>query len=362
MSFDWGGMAGGVQDALEQLLQKRILEEKMALAQRQQAAEEQHRAAVLGEQQAGRQQQGQQFDRTFGHTERVYNEGAPLRDVNLRGAELGNETKGFDLGRAKGDAAIQDELGADPKLGSVIKGVRAGLRAPGADDPTGERGEAESQRERDFRASEGGKNRAATITAAGIRGAGMGGTRPMTQGQRAALATGLRKDYNANVKGARTIATQVQMMNEAWKNYDVNPNAASQGILVTFQKILDPDSVVRESEYARSFDGQSLMDRMRGAVDNKLVGGAGIPKEQLVGFKEVAERFAAGYAQKAQDYQGVIDANAEEFGIDPQLLYSGGEFDTPEPTTEGGGGPAVGTERMINGVPAVWDGKGWKRK
>ena len=41
---NWGMAAGGAQDAMQQMLEQRILEEKMALAQRQQQAEEQYRA------------------------------------------------------------------------------------------------------------------------------------------------------------------------------------------------------------------------------------------------------------------------------------------------------------------------------
>ena len=359
MALDWGRMAGGAQDALQQLLEQRMLEEQMALAQRRQAAEEQHRAATLGETRASREQQQGQFDKTFGQDVRKYDEvevpesRARTGFTRAQTARTEQTTAQEATAESERQAASADIM-ADPKLAPVLKGVRAGFRAPGAEDPTGEV-------ERSFTAGERAKDRGATIAAAGIRASASGSQRPMTQGQRAALSAGLRKDYNANVKGARTIATQVQMMNEGFKNYDVNPNAASQAVLVTFQKILDPTSVVRESEYARTFDGQALLDRMQGALEKWSSGGAGVTKEQLAGFKELADRFAAGYAQKAREYQSVIDANADEFGIDKSLIYSGSEFDGAD-TLEPSGGPAVGTERTINGVPAVWDGRGWKKK
>ena len=49
MPFDWGGMAGGAQQGLEDLIARQILQEKMALAQRQQAAEEAEPGKATGE-------------------------------------------------------------------------------------------------------------------------------------------------------------------------------------------------------------------------------------------------------------------------------------------------------------------------
>ena len=51
--------------------------------------------------------------------------------------------------------------------------------------------------------------------------------------------------------------------------------AGSQAVLVTFQKILDPTSVVRESEYARSASGLSLIEQVAGALERLKEGGAG---------------------------------------------------------------------------------------
>jgi len=53
-----------------------------------------------------------------------------------------------------------------------------------------------------------------------------------------------------------------------------SPNAAIQTILVTFQKILDPTSVVRESEYARSATGVSALRRIEGLIQRLIIGGA----------------------------------------------------------------------------------------
>ena len=52
-------------------------------------------------------------------------------------------------------------------------------------------------------------------------------------------------------------------------------------LFVTFQKMLDKDSVVRESEYARSGAGQSLKNQLAGFFEKKAVGGAGGPPSRV---------------------------------------------------------------------------------
>lgn len=343
--INWGMAAGGAQDAMQQMLEQRILEEKMALAQRQQQAEEQYRAAQLAEQAAGRGDQNTRFNSELTWNKEKFGAEAPGRDADVAhtkaltgGQVIKNVTEGMQAGetaRVLGlRPAAEDRIAKRPGGQAALDTSMAGITSKGVDP-----NDLDGAVNRTFVADENKKDRGATIAAAGLRSASMGGQRPMTQGQRAALATGLRKDYNANVKEARTIAQQTDLMNRAWENYDADPNGASQGILVTFQKILDPTSVVRESEYARTFDGQAVLDQMAGAFERLKQGGSGVPKAQLEGFKRLAEQFAQGYAGKAQEYQGIIDANADEFGIDKTLIYREGEFGGTAPV---GQAPAAG--------------------
>ena len=120
---------------------------------------------------------------------------------------------------------------------------------------------------------------------------------------------------------ARTIATQVQMMNEGFKNYDVNPNAASQAVLVTFQKILDPTSVVRESEYARTFDGQAILDRMqriRTPAEIAADTGTEAPQDQAAqAAVSAAGESVPGTGEGAADEPGAFPAPAPDDGRRP---------------------------------------------
>ncbi len=98
-------------------------------------------------------------------------------------------------------------------------------------------------------------------------------------------------------------------------------NAASQAVLVTFQKILDPTSVVRESEYARSGSGAALIDRMRGAITQLERGGAGLPLDSLEEFVDLGREFYKGY-------ESTLAANAQIAVNQAQNLQglTGGQF------------------------------------
>jgi hypothetical protein len=54
------------------------------------------------------------------------------------------------------------------------------------------------------------------------------------------------------------------------KNNKKSLNAASQTIVTAFNKILDPTSVVRESEYARTPEGQSYLERLQGKYEQLM--------------------------------------------------------------------------------------------
>ena len=68
---------------------------------------------------------------------------------------------------------------------------------------------------------------------------------------------------------------------------------AAQGVLVTFQKILDPTSVVRESEYERSANDLSLMGGLQ-AWYQQLVDGGTVPLNVLKNFQTIADSWYEG--------------------------------------------------------------------
>ena len=100
--------------------------------------------------------------------------------------------------------------------------------------------------------------------------------------------------------------------------------AGSQTALVTFQKILDPISVVRESEYARSASGQALLAQVEGAVEKLGKGGAGVTLEQLGAFARLADEAVAKLSNgRVRDERERIGRFADHYGIDRSIIFSG---------------------------------------
>ena len=110
--------------------------------------------------------------------------------------------------------------------------------------------------------------------------------------------------------------------------------AGSQAVLVTFQKILDPTSVVRESEYARSAAGQSLLSRIQGYYDRLAMGGAGVPVEELEKFAQLADEFVknATSGTSVAMIHDRIGRTADHYRIPRDLIF-GAEVPTTSPTT-----------------------------
>jgi hypothetical protein len=131
----------------------------------------------------------------------------------------------------------------------------------------------------------------------------------------------LRDRFVRETQAARTVEQQFNLMKSSMDAVNRGDMAAgSQGVLVTFQKILDPTSVVRESEYARSGAGQSLLNRLQGQWDNIVKGGAKVPAAELQKFVNLAQEFVRNQAEAAKQTREQIDAIATEYGLKPENI------------------------------------------
>jgi hypothetical protein len=70
-----------------------------------------------------------------------------------------------------------------------------------------------------------------------------------------------------------------------------NKVATDQALINTFNKMMDPQSVVRESEYARTKNDLSLMNRIKGAVGSWVEGGPGLTDDDRNAILKMAEKF-----------------------------------------------------------------------
>lgn len=146
----------------------------------------------------------------------------------------------------------------------------------------------------------------------------------------------ISKDNMSRTSNAREIARQVGIMNKA--NASIknggDVNLGSQAIIATFNKILDPTSVVRESEYDRTAQGQSLLERIQGKYDNISSGGAGVTAKTLSDAVALGNEYLKGAQASMLEQNKRAEAMATHFGLDPSFVTSAtpqtGENDGPD--------------------------------
>lgn len=179
---------------------------------------------------------------------------------------------------------------------------------------------------------------------------GEGGKKPLSQQAESNVINRLSGQWAAATKTAGDIDRQVSIMETglaAARRGDMA--AGSQAVLVTFQKILDPTSVVRESEYARSASGQALLARMKGAVEQLQKGGAGVPVSQLEKFAQVAREMAKGTRGHLDATKERIGKVADRYNIPRELVIENYDYGSqPQPTQPGGIDPEV--ERRLKAL------------
>ncbi len=150
-------------------------------------------------------------------------------------------------------------------------------------------------------------------------GRGPGGLLPS---QEFGISEKLAKAWTDTTKAQREMNRQFQLMQTGLKRFNEgDKNGGSQAVLVTFQKVLDPSSVVRESEYARSSQGISLLSRLEGYADRLKSGGAGVPAKELEGMVETARQFLADMQGYTAGQRKRIEAQTKKYGIDPATVF-----------------------------------------
>jgi hypothetical protein len=178
----------------------------------------------------------------------------------------------------------------------------------------------------------------------------------------------LNARFNSNTKATREVARQYQVMQTSWRALEkgTGKGTAEQGIVSTFNKILDPDSVVREGEYDRTAQGQALLTRMRSIADNLKSGG----QVSRATLKDMVD-LSGTYAQRAEAFtkaeQRRVGSVADRMGIDQSLIFTAEPDDAVAPPAAGGAArtasPKVGERKTFpNGNVGVWDGQNWVKQ
>ena len=157
------------------------------------------------------------------------------------------------------------------------------------------------------------------------------------------LSNSWRKDTDdvmvlANQYGAMRDAYQ-NLTDPRNKNNSEIRNVATQVIINGLNKMLDPTSVVREGEYARSESGVAFLNKAQGWLNRLTRGGPALTDGELREFVSQAERLlgqrelTAGLDRKRATYL----KQAEYFNLPPDLL----NFANPAESVRGAA-PATG--------------------
>lgn len=139
-------------------------------------------------------------------------------------------------------------------------------------------------------------------------------------------STKLRQEFinRPEVKDYITVAPNIRAMdsllNNALKGDIKNAVGLDQGLITMFNKLTDPQSVVRESEYARTPSNLPFVNQFNGALQKIASGGAGMTNDDrkalLQGAKIIANERGKQYQSAMDQYKGT----AADYGLDERLI------------------------------------------
>jgi hypothetical protein len=148
--------------------------------------------------------------------------------------------------------------------------------------------------------------------------------RPLTPYQRVRTEFDLRKEFNSApiVKEFDEIRKQMGRLEAAVRVGKTPGNlvATDQALVNILNKMIDPVSVVREGEYARTIQNSALLSRAVGKMDQIMAGGAGFTDVERNAIINLARSFYSAaeelYAGHASEYRGL----AEGLKMDPKRV------------------------------------------
>lgn len=142
--------------------------------------------------------------------------------------------------------------------------------------------------------------------------------------------TGLRKEFNGLkvVQDATQVQNSFNQINSAYTQAlgstadESSKAAADQALVISFNKMLDPGSVVREGEFARSTEGQSLINQWKGKVEKLEQGGVGLTDGDRASIVNLTRVLYADYIKTHNNKAYEFRQNTVRQGGDPDYVAS----------------------------------------
>ena len=137
-----------------------------------------------------------------------------------------------------------------------------------------------------------------------------------------------RKEFDDHQTPKDFIETRrkYQVMSAAWAESLTTDNfvAVDQAIISLFNKMTDPESVVRESEYIRTSEDLSLANRLMGRLEKMGTGGAGMTQEDRKALMSIAGEFMSASQGNYDNRVSFYDKIAAAGGGDKDLIVNSG--------------------------------------
>lgn len=139
-------------------------------------------------------------------------------------------------------------------------------------------------------------------------------------------STKLRQEFinRPEVKDYMTVSPNIEAMDSLLSKSlsgDIqNASALDQGLITMYNKLTDPQSVVRESEYARTPENIPFVNRFKGAIQKINEGGAGLTNDDRKALVQGAKIIANERGNQYQKTLGEYKGTAAEYGLDEKLI------------------------------------------
>jgi hypothetical protein len=146
----------------------------------------------------------------------------------------------------------------------------------------------------------------------------------LSPAQQAATSARLRNEMKGNpyVKNFQDVDSKYQVMIKALEEAPKAGTlvAVDQALISLFNKMTDPQSVVRESEYARTSRDMGLLSRIKGKAEKVISGGAGLTSDERQALVDMGTKFYNAYAGNYNDAINNMNELSQLEGIDPRRV------------------------------------------
>ena len=110
-----------------------------------------------------------------------------------------------------------------------------------------------------------------------------------------------------------------------------NSGAGDIALVTSFMKMLDPGSVVRETEFAQAADTSGLLGKLKSAV-TKIEDGKFLTPQQRIDFQRLASKYLEAANVQKQDVQRSYQAIIDNYGLNPVNVFGASAATTTTPS------------------------------